>query len=93
MRNNRILSWRAVLSLLAVAAALLSPLAAATAALSAPSADDPPATTPTGRWTPERARAWAGAQPWTLGCNYIPRTAINTLEMWQAATFDPLIID
>jgi alpha-galactosidase len=45
------------------------------------------------RWTPERARAWAGGRPWTLGCNYIPRTAINTLEMWQAATFDPLVID
>ncbi|HSA96084.1 MAG TPA: glycoside hydrolase family 27 protein, partial [Acidobacteriota bacterium] len=43
--------------------------------------------------TSERARAWAGAEPWTLGCNYIPRTAVNTLEMWQEATFDPLIID
>jgi alpha-galactosidase len=65
----------------------------AAAAPSAPGANDVPATTPTGRWTAERARAWAGAQPWTLGCNYIPRTAVNTLEMWQAATFDPLIID
>ena len=45
------------------------------------------------RWTAAKARAWSDAQPWTLGCNYIPRTAINTLEMWQAATFDPLIID
>lgn len=48
---------------------------------------------PGARWTAERARTWAGSQPWTLGCNYIPRTAINTLEMWQAATFDPAIID
>jgi len=46
-----------------------------------------------GRWTAERARAWYGSQPWALGCNYTPRTAINTLEMWQAATFDPAIID
>jgi len=46
-----------------------------------------------GRWSAGRAQAWADAQPWTLGCNYAPRTAINTLEMWQAATFDPLIID
>jgi len=46
-----------------------------------------------GRWTAEKARDWAAGQPWTLGCNYIPRTAINTLEMWQAATFDPAIID
>ena len=45
------------------------------------------------RWTAEKANAWAGGQPWTLGCNYIPRTAINTLEMWQAETFDPSIID
>jgi alpha-galactosidase len=45
------------------------------------------------RWDESRARAWAGARPWTLGCNYIPRTALNTLEMWQAATFDPATID
>ncbi len=56
--------------------------------LSGPNADAAPA-----RWTAEKANAWAGGQPWTLGCNYIPRTAINTLEMWQAETFDPLIID
>lgn len=46
-----------------------------------------------GRWSAERARAWYGAQPWAIGCNYTPRTAINTLEMWQAETFDPGIID
>ena len=40
------------------------------------------------RWTAEKARAWAAAEPWALGCNYIPRTAVNTLEMWQASTFD-----
>jgi hypothetical protein len=45
------------------------------------------------RWPEARARAWAGSQPWTLGCNYIPRTAVNTLEMWQAETFDPGTID
>ncbi len=27
--------------------------------------------------------------PWLVGCNYIPRTAINQLEMWQPETFDP----
>ena len=46
-----------------------------------------------GRWTADKAKAWAAAEPWALGCNYIPRTAVNTLEMWQAATFDPAIID
>jgi len=45
------------------------------------------------RWDEGRARAWAEAGPWTLGCNYIPRTAVNTLEMWQAETFDPKTID
>jgi hypothetical protein len=45
------------------------------------------------RWDEGRARAWAEARPWVLGCNYIPRTAINTLEMWQAETFDPKTID
>jgi hypothetical protein len=45
------------------------------------------------RWTEAKARAWAGAEPWGLGCNYIPRTAVNTLEMWQAETFDPATID
>ncbi len=49
--------------------------------------------TPPGRWSEAKARAWAGAQPWTLGCNYIPRTAVNTLEMWQAESFDPAAID
>jgi alpha-galactosidase len=46
-----------------------------------------------GRWTAERARAWYAAQPRILGCNYIPRTAVNALEMWQAETFDPAVID
>ncbi|RZK12531.1 MAG: 1,4-beta-xylanase, partial [Hymenobacter sp.] len=27
------------------------------------------------------------------GANFIPSTAINQLEMWQAATFDPAAID
>jgi alpha-galactosidase len=45
------------------------------------------------RWSQGKARAWASERPWTLGCNYIPRMAINTLEMWQAATFDPKTID
>jgi len=27
------------------------------------------------------------------GCNYLPRTAVNMTEMWQADTFDPKTID
>lgn len=46
-----------------------------------------------GRWSAERASAWYAAQPWLVGCNYIPATAINQLEMWQGDTFDPETID
>ncbi|MGH8298157.1 MAG: 1,4-beta-xylanase [Steroidobacteraceae bacterium] len=45
------------------------------------------------RWSAERARSWYAAQPWILGSDYIPSDAINELEMWQAATFDPKRID
>lgn len=31
--------------------------------------------------------------PWRFGANFIPSTAINQLEMWQAETFDPETID
>jgi hypothetical protein len=40
------------------------------------------------RWTFEKAWAWYRDQPWLVGCNYIPRTAINQLEMWQKETYD-----
>ena len=46
-----------------------------------------------GRWTRERARAWADSTGWLVGSNFAPSTAINQLEMWQAATFDPRTID
>lgn len=45
------------------------------------------------RWTEKRAVKWYRAQPWLVGANYIPATAINELEMWQSATFDPARID
>jgi Cellulase (glycosyl hydrolase family 5) len=45
------------------------------------------------RWSPEQAAAWYKNQPWLVGCNFIPSTAINQLEMWQADTFDPKTID
>ncbi|KKM92953.1 hypothetical protein LCGC14_1213170 [marine sediment metagenome] len=45
------------------------------------------------RWTATQANAWYAQQPWPLGCNFIPSNAINQLEMWQAATFDPATID
>ena len=45
------------------------------------------------RWTARRARAWDGRQPWRVGCNFIPRTAVNQLETWQADSFDPVTIE
>ncbi len=45
------------------------------------------------RWTEAEANAWYGRQPWLLGSNFIPASAINQLEMWQAASFDAQEID
>ncbi len=45
------------------------------------------------RWSAEKANAWYKQQAWPRGCNYQPSTAINQLEMFQAATFDPQTID
>jgi hypothetical protein len=45
------------------------------------------------RWTEEKAAAWYAAQPWPVGANFLPSTAINELEMWQADTYDAPTID
>ena len=45
------------------------------------------------RWTEKAANNWYAKQPWLVGSNYIPATAINELEMWQEETFDPERID
>ena len=45
------------------------------------------------RWTEKKANDWYAQQPWLVGSNYIPRSAINELEMWQDATFNPEQID
>ena len=45
------------------------------------------------RWSEQAAKDWYAKQPWLVGANYIPATAINELEMWQADTFDPKRID
>jgi Cellulase (glycosyl hydrolase family 5) len=47
----------------------------------------------TQRWSEQKANDWYARQPWLVGSNYIPRSAINELEMWQADTFDPAQID
>ncbi len=46
-----------------------------------------------GRWSAEKANAWYAGQRWSAGANFVPSTASNQLEMWQADTFDPATID
>ena len=48
---------------------------------------------PNRRWTAKKANQWYAERPWFVGCNFIPSTAINQLEMWQPDTFDPDTID
>ena len=45
------------------------------------------------RWSEDKANQWYAAQPWLVGANYIPSDAINQLEMFQAATWNPAIND
>ncbi|HKZ02018.1 MAG TPA: hypothetical protein VJ180_07255, partial [Pyrinomonadaceae bacterium] len=48
---------------------------------------------PAEKWTEQMARDWYQKQPWLVGSNYNPASAINQLEMWQADTFDPARIE
>jgi hypothetical protein len=45
------------------------------------------------QWSAEKANAWYSKLPWLAGCNFIPSTAINQLEMWQEETFDTATIN
>jgi hypothetical protein len=44
-------------------------------------------------WTEAEANQWYAREAWPVGANFIPSTASNQLEMWQADTFDPTTID
>jgi len=44
-------------------------------------------------WSIAQAQAWQTENKWFCGANFIPSTAINQLEMWQAETFDRATID
>ena len=73
---------KALLRIVCAALLLAAPVAA------------PAAVQPQGqRWSAAQANAWYAKQPWLTGANFIPADAINELEMWQAATFDPAEID
>ncbi|MFZ9687931.1 MAG: glycoside hydrolase family 2 TIM barrel-domain containing protein [Chitinophagaceae bacterium] len=39
-------------------------------------------------WTAESANDWYSKQPFYVGANFLPSSAINQLEMWQAESFD-----
>ena len=47
----------------------------------------------TGQWSAERANEWFASIPLPFGCNFLPSTAVNSTEMWQADTFDPATIE
>ena len=40
------------------------------------------------KWTEEKANSWYENQGWLVGCNFLPSSAINQLEMFQDDTFD-----
>lgn len=44
-------------------------------------------------WTVEQANEWYQEWPWLVGADFLPSTAINQLEMWQAETFDTATIN
>ena len=74
-------------------AALAVALLAACGARLAHSEGRPMAPAPRQRWSKQQARAWYDEAGAIRGCNYLPATAVNSTEMWQADTFDPETID
>jgi endo-1,4-beta-mannosidase len=44
-------------------------------------------------WSKEKAQEWYKQWGWLRGSDFIPSTAINQLEMWQAETFDTATIN
>ena len=45
------------------------------------------------RWSLQAVSAWYQQQPWITGANYLPSSAVNQLETFQAETFDPALND
>ena len=40
-------------------------------------------------WNKKNINEWYSNHKWLVGCNYLPSTAINQLEMFQDDSFDP----
>lgn len=72
--------------------AMASILLAALLVLPSVQATTPESAAP-GRWSTQKAWSWYYSHRWLVGSNYVPSDAINQLQMWQAATFDPKRID
>lgn len=45
------------------------------------------------QWSEKRANEWYSQFPWLAGCDYIPSSAINQIEMWSDSTWDAAQID
>lgn len=45
------------------------------------------------QWSKSQAQEWYKHHGWACGFNYLPRTAVNWTDMWQADTFDAHTID
>jgi len=43
-------------------------------------------------WSKSEAFTWYADKGWLRGCDFIPSTAVNQLEMWQAESFDTATI-
>ena len=39
-------------------------------------------------WSKEKIQDWYDDHNWLVGCNYLPSSAINQLEMFQEDSFD-----
>ncbi len=47
----------------------------------------------TRRWSSDEINEWYARRPWLCGFNYLPRAAVNWIELWQAESFDAATID
>src|SRR3546814_11223283 len=45
------------------------------------------------QWSKEQANTWYDKQPWLIGANYTPGSAVHELEMWHEPNFDPATLD
>jgi len=93
MRSGAMRSMLLSVALLSVVASTVPPHAMAAQSASPVEAQQVQQNVAVQRWTEDQANGWYERQPWPVGANFLPATAINELEMWQAESFDPTTID